>query len=74
MGALVFMQAGASIVFLCVAKRLFPQDHKHNLQNTFKRRVLGLYLGFILVQGISFWPQVPPTSLPLPAFSLSFAF
>ena len=67
------MQAGASLVFLRMAKRLFPQDHKHNLQNTFKRRVLGLYLGFILIHGISFWPKVPPTSLPLPAFSLSFA-
>ena len=67
------MQAGASIVFLCMAKRLFAQDHMHNLRNTFKLRVLGLYLGFILIQGISFWPKVPPTSLPLPAFSLSFA-
>jgi hypothetical protein len=67
------MQAGASLVFLFMVKRLIPQDHKHILQNTFKRRVLGLYLGFILSQGLSFWPKVPPTSLPLRAFSVSFA-
>jgi hypothetical protein len=59
------MQAGASLVFLRMAKRLFPQDHKHILQDTLKRRVLGLYLGCILSQGLSFWPKVPPTSLPL---------
>jgi hypothetical protein len=64
-GSTCFMQAGASIVFLCMAKQLVPQDHTHNLQNTFKRRVLGLYLGFILFQGLSFWPKVPPNLPPI---------